>query len=447
MIELWSVSTSLVVLIIIGILIIITIYGTTSLFDIQSIKDDWENQRCSPMIMPFASLFGYNTKENFDFCMKHIFESHSQPFSSSIGTMFSNFTALLQSIFTSVNSLRNTLSTLGGGINNVFQEFTNRIVQFFFKLRMGSIHLKSVFLRMYAILFSVMYMGLSGISGISSFTNTFLFSFLNTFCFPGKTKIYVKEKGLVSIKDIKIGDILLPGNTEVSATFELYAKGQPMVQLGSIIVSTNHYIMYKTLPIKAGNHPNAIKIDNWNTDEPLYCLNTTTHKIPVKHLTFLNYDETREGDKDTMNMVDSIVNGRPMKTEYPFRQYAFGLSKIKIKMMDGIKSVDNIKIHDKLNNGSTVVGLIKRKVTEICKINDMIITPSTQYWDSTTNMWKRIGQVYKIYNETCILYSFIVIPSSQIELENGMIVRDDMEICSPDSESCYAYHIENGYKD
>jgi hypothetical protein len=56
---------------------------------------------------------------------------------------------------------------------------------------------------MYAIMFSVMYMGLSGITGMTSFTNTALFSFLDTFCFPGNTLINIKDKGKITIKILK----------------------------------------------------------------------------------------------------------------------------------------------------------------------------------------------------------------------------------------------------
>jgi hypothetical protein len=194
-------------------------------------------------------------------------------------------------IFDTILSIKNVIASLGGGINVIFQEFTDRISMFFFKLRVSAINIKSLFGRMYAILFSVMYMGLSGITGMSSFTNTFLFSFLNTFCFPGETKINIVGKGDIPIKDIKIGDVISAStgtdNSIVTATFRFFSKGQPMVKLGSVTVSTNHYVYYLGKPIKAGNHPLAQKIDDWDSEEPLYCLNTSNNKIPVDNLIFL----------------------------------------------------------------------------------------------------------------------------------------------------------------
>ena len=174
--ELWSMNNAWFVLLHMIIIAFVLLYAINKYFDAGNIKKNWAEERCNPMIMPFASLFGYNTKENFNFCMGKVFDTQSMPMVGSIGSMFTKFTVLLTVIFDSISSLRNTVASLGGGINVVFQDFTNRISNFFFKLRISAIQIKSLIGRMYAIMFSVMYMGLSGITGLTSFTNTFLFS-------------------------------------------------------------------------------------------------------------------------------------------------------------------------------------------------------------------------------------------------------------------------------
>lgn len=436
---LWAFPNALFFLILITIISFGLFYGVSTIFDIKKIKDNWAEQRCSPMIMPFASIFGYNTKENFEFCMGNIFNTYSQPFMSSSSTMFSSFTGLLTMIFGSISSLRNTLASLGGGINVIFQEYAERISMFFFKLRVSAITIKTLIGRMYAILFSVMYMGMSGITGMTSFTNTFLFSFLNTFCFPGNTELLTK-KGNIQIKDIKIGDILLPTKSEVTATFRFYAKGQPMVKLGTTIVSTNHYVIYKGHPIKAVNHPDAIKMNDWN-DEPLYCLNTHDNHIPINNLVFLDYDETAKGDKDTMNYIEGRVNACSINKEYEFTEYCPAVDEhTYIKTTDGNKLAKDIKIGDTLTTGSEVIGLIRRVVNETSIINGTILTPSTLYWN--VNKWSRIGDKTEIIKGKKEMVSFIAVPNSQIELKNGLIIRDYMELCSPDSEIHYAKRLD-----
>jgi hypothetical protein len=240
-------------------------------------------------------------------------------------------------------------------------------------------------------------MGLSGISGISSFTNTFLFSFLNVFCFPGSTKLNVEGKGSVEIKEIQIGDILLPTKSKVTATFRFFSKGQPMVKLGSTIVSTNHYVYYLNKPIMAGDHPEAEKIGDWNSEDPLYCLNTSDNKIPVDDLVFLDYDETPDGDKDTMNYIEGRVNSCVVEKHHPFTEYCSAIDEnTNIKTVNGNKLAKDIKIGDKLVTGSEVVGLVRRVVNEIVKIpSGVITTPSTMYWNKEESKWERFGDKYE----------------------------------------------------
>ena len=128
---LWSFSNAVVSVIMLCIAVAFALFGSSALFDIKRIKADWANQRCTPLIMPFAGWFGVPARENFEFCMGKVFTGHSQPYLGSITSIFTKFTGLLQMIFQSINSMRNTVATLGGGINVILQEFTERISMFF----------------------------------------------------------------------------------------------------------------------------------------------------------------------------------------------------------------------------------------------------------------------------------------------------------------------------
>lgn len=451
--ELWSFSNALMFMILLVIIAVGAIYGMSAFSQVKDVSNKWAEYRCNPLVMPFAGVFGHNAKENFEFCMNNIFTNFSMPFLGSIGTIFQQFATMLQSIFSSLNGLRNSIATMGGGINIIFQEFTDRISNFFFQLRLSSIAIKTLFGRLYAVLFSVMYMGLSGVTGVSSFTNTFLFSFLDTFCFPGETELIVQdliaERGFrrVPIKNVKIGDVLLPGRSIVTATFQFYSKGQEMVQLGKTVVSTNHYVFHEGRPIMAGDHPHAIRLGPWNSDELLYCLNTSDHHIPVDYLTFMDYDETSEGDKDTLNFIDSRVNGftKPKNKDYAYGDSCFAMADHHmIKTKSGVKAAKDIAIGDKLSTGCEVVGLIRRQITEVCTLpNGVQLTPATLYWNKDDIQWNRCGEDYSWTKEKVEKewISFVVVPHSQIELEDGTVVRDYMELCSPDAEQYYSQRL------
>jgi hypothetical protein len=50
--------------------------------------------------------------------------------------------------------------------------------------------------------------------------------------------------------------------------------------------------------------------------------------------------------------------------------------------------------------------------------------------------------VYPFVKQEKEFVSFVVVPNSQLELEDGTRVRDYMELCSPDAETYYTAHLE-----
>jgi hypothetical protein len=448
--SLWSSSTAWALIIFMIIIFMICSVGISAFTNVKEVAKNWNKYRCSPTIMPFASLYGYDTNENFNFCMGKIFETHSTPYVGSLSSSMSQLTGSLQTQFGAIGSLRNTIASLGGGINIITQEFTERISSFFFNIRLSAIRIKMLFGRMYAILFSVMYMGLSGITGMTSFTNTFLFSFLDTFCFPGETQIEIKNKGHIPIKDVQIGDTVIGSNSRVTGTFMFYAKGQPMVEIDGVLVSTNHYIVYNGKHIKAGEHPLAISKPVWSSNEPLYCLNTDNHRIAIGKQIYLDYDETEEGDNDTMLMIENRINATPeiKNTKYKFTEYAPGCIQDTSELIlkdNTIIPIKNAKIGDKLSTGSTIVGKIRREVSEYVIIDGISYSAATLIWDETARKWIRVGEIYPVIKDDIVeMESLIVEPNSLIEINGSksQIIRDYMELCSPDSEMYYTKHLK-----
>ena len=95
---------------------------------------------------------------------------------------------------------------------------------------MSAIRLKFLMGRVFGTMYSVMFMGMAGIKATQNFGNTFLFKFLDTFCFDPDTPIYVEGKGTIPISEVKMGDEL-EGGGKVTSLFRFHADGQPMVKL------------------------------------------------------------------------------------------------------------------------------------------------------------------------------------------------------------------------
>jgi hypothetical protein len=355
------------------------------------------------------------------------------------------FTNVLSSLGSSVAGLATSAATLGGGINVMFQDFTDRIFNFFFQLRMSAIRLKMMMSRIYTILFSILYMGSSGLTGMSTFTNTALFTFVNDIaCFSPWQKINVQGKGSIHMVDVKVGD-RLEGGQRVNGIFRFYAKGHPMVQLSDILVSNNHYVLGQNGWIKAEDHPDAELAEPWS-DRELVCLNTDDHTMHLGKYVFRDFDETNEAHYKTMNLVEQMLNGKEETNSKSYREYTPAIHpETKVKLFSGESTtVNNITIGTRLSTGGYVIGLANREVSEIVYYNNSKIAASTLIWSTKLNKWIRVGDVCNVIKLDIpeVYKAFLITPNSQIELSTGDIIRDYIEIASADIEVHYSDELD-----
>jgi hypothetical protein len=304
--------------------------------------------------------------------------------------------------------------------------------------------------RMQAIMYSVIYMGISGIKAGQNFSNTFLFSFLDTFCFPPETTLFVKGKGAIPIYQVQIGDVLAPTNSRVTAKFHFAAQGQSLVALkDGIQVSTNHYIEHRGRWIPAADHPDARPIGPYER-QSLICLNTEDHVIPMGSYKFRDYDETAEADQATMRMIEKRLNGVDPAIQEPSSSITENSPTFHpdtyIKLYDGsLCKVKDLQVTMRLSTGSWIGGLFHKEVQEVCQITDTeVVGSATLVWNVTKRQWIRIGTQRPClhYKSPIVFIGLIALTGSQIELASGTRVRDYLELCSPDAEQFYSEHLE-----
>lgn len=425
------------------------IYG----MDIANVSNSWAENRCKPHIMPFASLYGYNTAENFNYCMTNIIKDQAGDSLGPIYQILSGFIGTISTLVQTANSLRVALATLFGGITKVFQEFSERINSLIVRIRVATVRIKMLFGRLFATFYAVIYMGMSGITAVSNFGDTFLFKFLDTFCFDPDTLVEIDGKGCIPVKDVIIGDIFSKTQSRVTATFAFYSNGQDMVLLPPtsnhsqpIIVSTNHYVRLPSGQYEpAAAHPAAIPIAPWagGTDRPLICFNTHDHKIPIGDYLFLDYDETERGDKETMQAIKNIVNNSKDKEDDTIHEYSPGVSditKIALKQTGTFCIAKNIKLGQTIQSGK-IVGIIKKEVTNFVRIGQDLISASSLIWRPKTDSWERAYNIGIPIQKNDIAYSFVVTPSATIMTHHGLSIRDYVEVHSPDSKDVYKKEI------
>ena len=435
------------------------IYAIQSFGDYEEIKKNWSKYRCMPHIMPFAGLYGSNTSENFNYCMKNMFTGFGgemlAPFYSIIGF----FTKTLMGLLDSINSMRVMLATLVGGITTIFSEFTERLSMFFFHIRMTAMRMRQLMGRVVGIMFSVMYMGMSGILSAVNFGDTVLFRFLDTFCFAPETLVEIDGvSGKVPISQVKIGDSI--GGNRVSAVFKFLADGQPMCRFENngetIIVSTNHYILGREGSwIESGKHPDALPSPDWDggSERPLICLNIETHRLKIGQYTFCDYDEVEDGDNEAMQLAESIVNGATLNSNLAHRvynskqqEYSPGFMQHTLIKMAGAncKEIKDVQLGDLIGNGGKVIGIVKKEIEEsCCMYKGDVVTPSILV--SHNGKWVRANEVADTLNVTTpkTIYNLFVTPHSCIETVNGNIYRDYIEVMSPAMREPYSRFLES----
>ena len=165
-------------------------YGMNAAIDVAEISKNWPKYRCSPSVMPFASVYGYNTTENFNYCLQNAFNGQvggvTGPFIGILATMVSSISKFLEVL----NSLRVMLATVWGGMNRIIQDFSTRFKALMVNIKNTSLRMQILLQRLFASFYSVMFLGLSAVTAGQNFADTFIFKFLDTFCFDPKTRPY-----------------------------------------------------------------------------------------------------------------------------------------------------------------------------------------------------------------------------------------------------------------
>jgi len=421
--------------------------GFSKMGDMEEVKKNWPKYRCRPDVMLMADYYGHNSSDNMEFCLKSGFDFRSAGAVLPFYSYLKSFVDILMNMLSSLNSIRLTFATIVGSVANVFSEFSSRIKSLFFNIQVSAIRMKMLMGRIFATLYSIIFMGMAGIKATTNFGNTFLFKFLDTFCFDPDTLVLMK-KGPVKIKDVAIGDMFLSGE-QVTATFAFKADGQTMVDLGGITVSTNHYVRYNDNWIKASSHPHAKPAADWSggAERPLICLNTDKHSFPVGPYVFSDYDETAEGDREAMNMAMAMLNGElelPSTSSYKINsEMACGKEtfiQVKASNTEAVPvQANQITLGTSLTQGE-VIGVVKKECHEVCIYRGEKFAPGTAIWSESDNRWMRAAELSLpiSLDKPEILYSFVVSPSACITTAKGTVFRDYVEVHTPELELPYA---------
>lgn len=411
---------------------------------------NWSEYRCQPHMLPLAGFFGYSVNENFEFCLQQIIQRATAGITGPFVSGLFGFTGILENLMNSANSFRVMLATLVGGIVKIINEFKVRMTAMMGRVKLTAGRMKTLMFRVYGTMFAVIYMGISAQTGISNFGDTFIFKFIDTFCFPPEQELTLASGKVVPISEIVINDILKGGH-KVETLYKFASDGQEMVELSSplgssVKVSSNHFVQFNGKWIMAKDHPDAKSIQPWSggKERPLYCLTTHDHKLPVGPYLFADYDETDDANEETQKWVSKSLNGREVKETY--ESYEIGLPPTTmVKTLEGYKPLYKIKLGDKITEHDTVVGIQVSETDEFCILpNNQRVAKGTLMWNKKNSQWLRAHTLYpSTESANCEVIALFVSPGAKYEIVGDHVIRDAMEIYSPDTKKLYADALLN----
>jgi hypothetical protein len=343
----------------------------------------------------------------------------------------------------SANSFRVMLAPLVGGIIKIISEFKARMTALMGRVKLTAGRMKAMMYRIYGTMFAVVYMGISALTGIQNFGDSFIFRFIDTFCFPPEQPMLLESGEVIPISDVLVNDILQGGH-RVDTIYKFAATGQTMVELGSgILVSSNHFVKLNGKWVMAKDHPDAKPADPWSggIERPLICLTTHDHILPIGDYIFADYDETDEANAETQAWVDTALNGRRRPTPHPDVSYDIGCpSATMVKTLAGFKPLYDIKLGEKITEQDTVVGIQISEVSKFSRLsNTQRIARGALIWDAKKSEWSRAYSMLPdaISGPTEVIALFVS-PGAKYEIQGGFIIRDAMEVYSPDTKKLYA---------
>lgn len=437
-------NTSILTFIIATIVFLALTFGVSYFANLHEIAKNFGKYRCNPAFMPFAGQFGYDARENFNFCISNILNDQIAGAFAPLYKMLSQFTGIMTVMMNAVLGIRKLFSNFFLSVNNFIGNVRNKIQNLLFQIRLSFMKMNNLMARVFGTMYAIIFMGTSALTAGSNLANNDLVMFMMEFCFDPNTPILMESGETKLIKDVKIGDRLVTlsdGTTpEVTSTFVFDGAETPVVSLDGVILSTQHYVQYNETWITAGSHPSAVPAVSC---EKLICLNVSGNVFRVGSLYVRDYDEhVSPGVVEAAQSIAlTALNGK--SDTQTITDYSLGFDgALYFKTSGGDwKAARDIVIGDTLASAGRVLGTVREVCEECVKLPSGAIVSSAQLLFEG-GKWVRAGIKYKehIIPEPQTLYQFITANCGTLiarHADTSYHLRDYREVPLPEMESPY----------
>lgn len=327
----------------------------------EEIMANWPQYRADPAFLFTAFLFKPNgdprsrfqfTVDNFTEVVTSFLTNTFKIFLAPVFQIFTLFSSSLQSSLKGFLGMRAIFGNMWRGFMDMISIFMNRFTLTFHRLRVVFYKLLSAFKRIAGVATSSIFMGLSALYSMLNLIDIMIliaivillvlvvlvifFWFIlgpfiplilivigiisttafaggvggmsDTFCFGEDTQVKLQTGETVPLKEIKLGDILFDGGVVTACMEFAPASYTDLYSVHGITVAGSHILYTEETAGKTAEfvRTSAFAVPTQYTGCRVYCLNTTTHKIPVvaKNSTVHWFADWEEIDSDSATLEE-----------------------------------------------------------------------------------------------------------------------------------------------
>lgn len=300
-------SSSILIIIVFIVLYMFNFY----VVGIQQVKDNWPLYRCNPLIMPFASVFGYDPQDNFSYCIKNTQTSFMSKFLDPLNQSIDALSSVGKDLTSNIADARSFLNiSREEGASTHFKIF-NTLFNAILQTQKLFINVKDMFGKLMGIVITFLNLLRGAIMTMESAWAGIPGDLVRALCFHPETKLELQNGEIISMKDIPLNSVLKNG-TRVHAVMQItnidehenYIEQMYRVQRrdikavkDDILVSGSHLIydpaIKEFVHVKDLSESNVSEVNISDVNcKTLTCLITSDHTIPIGGWIFHDWEDS-----------------------------------------------------------------------------------------------------------------------------------------------------------
>ncbi len=466
--------------------------------DLEGIRRDWDTRRCEVPVMIAAALLKPNdvsmsgfeyAQSNFKFCMSDVANNALRTAFAPLYAVVGKQVDAMKMIQIPLNGVRAMLARA----KNIFQTYLGEQAQKYniiaIMMRKTWQHLVFAMGRIQAVVFSIVYMGLSanalfqnmidfvffvikvfiiilismiillffvllptipailGVIAVMASVGIGTAGLAGPFCVDPDANVRMEDGSVKRLGTIQCGDRLQSQDdgkpNVVEGVLEADAETTPLVSIQGIMMSGSHRVLWKGEWILAEKHPDAIALETKRLPR-LICLNTSQHEVPIvsetgRTLLVGDWEEvdTPEGRRAWIETVDMTLNRAsfsqvPQPTAVPLVS-----PETTVWNEDGVPvPIHTIRIGDKVRSRHQLPTVVKGIYKGVIPV---LTAPERPEWCSD-GVWKWISDKFwtcgkgissSLHGTTMLEGVFLVTEDEMFLIQCGshpVLVRDFTEV-------------------